>query len=150
MAEVSLKALVASSAWAVHASMGAVVDRRPTGEEKDGRKVVRFWQAFRPRRTILGRGRAPWLIVEAGLEPPPPVDDPLNAAYPGPYAEGDYVLFLRSDPAAGGWRLVGGWQGLYPVIGGRLVALEGYGTPELHGLTVAEAAMRLRTVKRSP
>ncbi|PTQ51420.1 MAG: hypothetical protein BLITH_1497 [Brockia lithotrophica] len=83
-------------------------------------------------------------LFSPGLEPRPPAEDPLTPRFPGPFAPGRYVFFLRRlPPRRDAFTLVGGWQGLYPVVCRRLVALEGYGFSEFDGRTIDEFASLL-------
>ncbi|MBE3596204.1 MAG: hypothetical protein IMW86_04070 [Hydrogenibacillus sp.] len=128
----------------VLATVGKVQAREPTGQMIGRRRLYRYRQVLTSRRRISGRMDGARVLVTEGLEPSPPVDDPQSARYPGPYAEGEYILFLRYDAAHRGYRLVGEWHGVYPVIGGRLIALVGYGVQALSGLTVDEATAAIR------
>jgi len=123
----------------------------PTGVSLRQGKVLNYVQSFQVQRTW--KGSAPHVIklVTTGIEPLPDARDPLNLTYPGPLSEGEYVLFLKLVHGTNLYRLVGVWQGVYPVQGGRTIALRGAGFAELNGLSldqIAQTLQRLQTPLR--
>lgn len=112
-------------------------------------KVHNYVQSFRVQRTW--KGSAPQFIklLTTGIEPLPDARDPLNLTYPGPLSEGEYVLFLKKVHGTNFYRLVGVWQGVYPVQGGRTIALRGAGFAELNGLSLDQIAQTLQQLQTS-
>ncbi|QQE72697.1 hypothetical protein KDJ56_12030 [Brevibacillus composti] len=72
----------------------------------------------------------------------------LNLSYPGPLAEGQYVLFLKKVRRSDLYSTVGLWQGIYPVYDGKTITLEGQGFPELNQLTIAELRRKINQNRR--
>lgn len=114
-------------------------------------KVHNYIQSFRVQRTWKGSAPQVIKLLTTGIEPLPDARDPLNLTYPGPLSEGEYVLFLKKVHGTNFYRLVGVWQGVYPVQGGRTIALRGAGFAELNGLSldqIAQTLQRLQTPSR--
>lgn len=123
----------------------------PTGVSLRQGKVLNYVQSFRVQRTWKGSAPQVIQLLTTGIEPLPDARDPLNLTYPGPLSEGEYVLFLKKVHGTNLYRLVGVWQGVYPVQGGRTIALRGVGFAELNGLAldqIAHTLQRLQTPSR--
>ncbi|TVY07262.1 hypothetical protein [Paenibacillus cremeus] len=111
----------------------------PTGIKLSAGELVNYVQPFRIHETLKGRAeRSPIRIVTDGVEPLPPPANPLNLTYTGPFAEGEYVVFLRRVPNTKLYSLVGSWQSIYPLLGGKLITLREGGFAAYNGLTVDE------------
>lgn len=112
------------------------IQKSRTGEKVGHRNVIRVWQPIRVQE-VLGPNTPSTFqnitLQTYALDPQPPAPDPLNARYPGAYAEGMYVMFLRGVNATV-YETVEGWKGVYPLRDGRLSVLEGYGLPSLTGM----------------
>ncbi|MCI3927034.1 hypothetical protein MO973_43370 [Paenibacillus sp. TRM 82003] len=112
-------------------------------KQVDNGTLVNYGQNFHVMKYVKGSGPMVVEVLSTGIEPMPDPSDDWNAAYPGPMAEGEYVCFLtRIDNAY--YALNGRWQGAYPIDGGKTIALEGSGFPELGGLTVQQLEAKLR------
>ncbi|MFM1652195.1 hypothetical protein ACI7RC_08845 [Brevibacillus sp. B_LB10_24] len=101
----------------------------------DGR-LYNFVQTVFVSRVFKGKNESVIQLLRPGITPAPSTNNPLPIIYPGPLpnqAEG-YVLFLNptADPAI--YSVSGGWQGVYPVYGGKTVTLAGYGFAAMNGL----------------
>lgn len=129
--------LLQASQMVAVVSVDDSVEEVPTGEHIQNRRVVRVRQPIHIKEILNISGTMPGETVTLqtyALDPPPPLDDPLNARYPGPYAEGTYVMFLRAvDDKT--YETVEGWKGVYPLVQNRLVALEGFGIAALMGMS---------------
>ncbi|RKQ88866.1 hypothetical protein [Brockia lithotrophica] len=143
--------LVRRSSCVVLGDLDGGVRRYALPHRIAGRRLVVSEQPLYLRRCLFSADEGPLPSVLAlfspGLEPRPPAEDPLTPRFPGPFAPGRYVFFLRRlPPRRDACTLVGGWQGLYPVVCGRTVALEGYGFCEFDGKTIDELAAVLRSL----
>ncbi|MGC4375811.1 hypothetical protein WD019_02550 [Fictibacillus sp. Mic-4] len=118
---------------------------RSLGKSVQGGKLVNFVQSFQTKRYIKGSGPQIISVVSTGIDPLPAPENPLNKVYPGPMAEGEYIAFLKPLKGTKQYILVGGWQGVYPIIGGKTIALEGSGFNELNALTVQEFETKIKT-----
>ncbi|MFD2371543.1 hypothetical protein ACFSO0_16575 [Brevibacillus sp. GCM10020057] len=127
--------------WVDTASQSAA-----TGRTVSGGKLFNYVQTVQVKQAV--KGSAPRLIklVSTGVEPLPDARSPLNLTYPGPLAEGSYVLFLHRVAGDGLYSTTGIWQGVYPLQQGKTIALEGTGFPELNQLTVEEITRRIKSV----
>jgi len=115
-----------------------------------GRRLVVSEQPLFSERLLYPQGNvpSPIFLLSPGLEPRPAAADPLTYRFPGPLAPGHYVFFLRQlPPRREAYTLVGGWQGLYPVMCGRTIALEKYGFCEFDGRTIDELSTILQTLR---
>ncbi|MEK8128413.1 hypothetical protein WMW72_10905 [Paenibacillus filicis] len=126
----------------------------PTSTSIGSHKLYHYVQTIAVRTMLSGGGTRPpstVKLVTDGVEPLPPASDPLNQTYTGPLAEGDYVFFLRRVPGTELYALPGGWQALYPVQDGRLIALQQQGGfSAYHALTVRELQLKLQTASAAP
>ncbi|MBP1155678.1 MULTISPECIES: hypothetical protein [unclassified Paenibacillus] len=111
----------------------------PTGVPLGSGQLVNYVQPLHVHQTIKGStGQSPIRVLTDGVEPLPKPSDPLNLTYTGPVAQGEYVSFLRKLPGTDMYILMGQWQGIYPVVGGKLIALHEGGFQQFMGLTIPE------------
>ncbi|QRG65092.1 hypothetical protein [Brevibacillus choshinensis] len=108
--------------------------------------LVNYVQSLHVKQALKGSGQRLLKLVSTGVEPLPDASSPLNRTYPGPLAEGNYILFLRHVSGTDLYSTVGLWQGVYPLSQGQTIALQGSGFSELNQLTVEEFARKLRSV----
>ncbi|MGD8190922.1 hypothetical protein ACQCN2_13170 [Brevibacillus ginsengisoli] len=120
----------------------------PTTLKVDGRKVVKFTQKIHIKQFMKGNAPKQLTLVSEGVEPLPDASSPLNKLYPGPLVEGDYILFLRPIPGTEWYSLVGLWQGVYPLLDGKSIALKGIGFPVLNNLTPSDFKRKVDELKR--
>ncbi|MDY0322491.1 MAG: hypothetical protein RBR24_00550 [Candidatus Carbobacillus sp.] len=129
--------LLQSSHMVAVVTVDNTMEKAHTGEKINHRNLVRIRQPIHLKEILYVSATPPRRTVTLqtyALEPPPAVTDPLNARYPGAYAEGTYVMFLRTlDDEI--YETVEGWKGVYPLIQNRLVALEGFGIEALMGMS---------------
>ena len=136
---------VASDSQLVHAADLIVYGRYDTAMQviRTNRKVrsgklVNYIQHFHVRHAFKGSTGPIIRIVSTGVEPLPQPGKPIHKTYPGPVAEGAYLIFLKKINGRDLYRLIGGWQGLYPVENGKLVALQDAGFPVLQGMPIEQ------------
>ncbi|WP_126425272.1 hypothetical protein [Brevibacillus marinus] len=120
----------------------------PTGRRVGEYRLVNYVQRMHIKRVLKGTSPQLLQLLTTGAEPLPAPPDPLNRQYSGPLAEGDYICFLRQVAGTPYYSLVGIWQGVYPIINGRTVALEGTGYPALNQLTVEQFAQQIDSLTR--
>ncbi len=89
------------------------------------------------------------LLIELGreLEPMPDAESPLNLTYPGPMAEGMYIVFFY-DGESPFYLINGRWQGVYPMRDGKSIALQEAGFQELNGLTLDQFHAKVKEAER--
>ncbi|WP_332237687.1 hypothetical protein [Sporolactobacillus sp. KGMB 08714] len=133
-----LRSLIKTSDLIVYARLNAGINKWETGRTAaPGRKLVNSRQILHIRDAYKGTASSPAYLLSTGVEPLPRPEDPLNAVYPGPLADGDYVLFLKQYSDRYYYILNGGFSAVYPVYGGKIIALyEGF--KELNGKSPAE------------
>ncbi|AFC30330.1 hypothetical protein PM3016_3497 [Paenibacillus mucilaginosus 3016] len=122
----------------------------PTGRRVGSRPLIHYVQTFRIRSVLHGTavssGRLE--LLTDGFDPLPLPADPLNLSYTGPLVQGDYVCFLRRVPQTNLYYLAGGWQGLYPLQGTRVIALEKQGGfAAFGGMTLEELKVKLEQLQ---
>lgn len=110
----------------------------PTGQTVEEFKIVNFVQTFHVKQVLKGTSSSIIRIVTTGTDPLPKPPNPLNKIYPGPLAEGNYLCFLKAVPGTDLYKIVGGWQGVYPYLDGKFIALQGSGFPLFHGKTIKQ------------
>jgi len=110
----------------------------PTSRKVSGGKLVNYVQLYQVRHAFKGRPGHIIRIVSSGVEPLAPAGHPSHMKYPGPVAEGAYVCFLKKIEGRNLYRLIGGWQGLYPVVEGKLISLQDAGFPSLQALPLEQ------------
>lgn len=113
-------------------------------------KVVNYVQKFQINRSFKGSSARSVKLLSTGIEPLPDADDPINLTYPGPLAEGNYLLFLRAVKGTDMYSITGIWQGIYPMPEGRTIALQGVGFAELNGLTLDQIGQKLGSLRSRP
>lgn len=143
-----VRELVRQSTLIVVGTTDATYRSYPTSRRVAAGRLVNFVQMVKIERFLKGSGSRTVKLLSTGVQPLPPPPDPINLIYPGPLGEGRYVLFLRALPGTDVKSAVGIWQGVYPLIQGRTIALRGAGFAELHNLTVAELERKLRAAGR--
>ncbi|WP_426454330.1 hypothetical protein ACP26L_17185 [Paenibacillus sp. S-38] len=119
----------------------------PTGRRVGGHPLLNYVQVLRIRSVLHGTAVSSGTLelITDGFDPLPLPQDPLNLKYTGPLVRGDYVIFLRRVPQTELYFIAGGWQGLYPLQGGRIVALQKQGGFAAYGgLTVEELKTKLK------
>lgn len=117
----------------------------PTGVPLGTGQLVNYVQPLHIQQIIKGStGQSPIHVLTDGIEPLPKPSDPLNLTYTGPVAQGEYVSFLRKVPGTDMYALMGQWQGIYPVAGGKLIALHESGFQQFMGLTVQGLKQRVQ------
>jgi len=115
-----------------------------TGRKVNAGQIVTYIQPFEIKQLLKGRAGSVIRIASSGVDPLPPAKDPLNTKYPGPMAEGDYVCFLKRLDRQNIYYVIGGWQGVYPLYNGQLIALQDAGFPSFQGLTIAQLRQLLK------
>ncbi|WP_166241520.1 hypothetical protein [Paenibacillus turpanensis] len=109
----------------------------PTSRTTPSGRLVNFVQTFQVKRVFKGSPAASTLrVMTTGVEPLPPAADTINIEYPGPLEPGTYVCFLRKLEFGNYYRINGGFQGFYPVMDGKLIALEQGGFSLFSGITI--------------
>lgn len=98
--------------------------------------VYNYAQRLTVKRIFKGTPLPPVQLLTTGIEPLPRPRDPLNLIYTGPLADGDYVLCLKKISHTDFYALNSGFQAVYPIYGGRTIALEGQGMAEWDGKTL--------------
>jgi hypothetical protein len=122
----------------------------PTGKQVVSGKLVNYVQTIHVKRALKGTSPRLVKLLTCGIDPLPDPRDPLNNRYPGPLGEGNYILFLKKVSGANLYTLVGIWQGVYPVVDGKSVALKGSGYPLFRQLTVDQFAKKLNSLLKRP
>ncbi|MCR2804024.1 hypothetical protein [Paenibacillus soyae] len=143
----SEKALIEEADVIVYGWFDSADQETPTGRAvpgAQGRMFVNFQQTFHVEKRLKGEPKQLLRVLSTGVEPMADGGDPLNHAYTGPLIEGEYICFLTQIGGSGLYRLAAGWQGVYPVHGGKTIALEDEGFPQLGGLTVEQMERRVR------
>ncbi|WNC12205.1 hypothetical protein [Brevibacillus brevis] len=144
----SWQELVKRSDWIVAVKADASYRAFATGRSIREGKLVNYVQTLQVTQTIKGAPSASIKMVSTGVDPLPDARSPLNQIYPGPLAEGSYLLFLHRVQGTDLSSTVGLWQGVYPLHLGKTVALQGAGFAELNQLTVDELAAKVKAVSR--
>ncbi|WP_411501595.1 hypothetical protein [Brevibacillus centrosporus] len=128
-------------AWADTSNQSA-----STGRSLREGKLVNYAQTLHIKQILKGSSARMLKLVSTGVEPLPDASSPLNRTYPGPLAEGNYVLFLQRVSAPNLYSSSGLWQGVYPLFQGKTIALEGAGFSELNQLTIEEFEKKVKSV----
>jgi hypothetical protein len=119
----------------------------PTRERVPNGRVVNYVQLIHAKKVIRGAATRRLIhLLSTGVEPLPEASSPLNLRYPGPLAEGEYVLFLRKVKRTDLYSIVGLWQGVYPVHQGKTIALQGVGFQDLNDLTILQMEQKVKSV----
>lgn len=122
----------------------------PTSLLVEGRRVVKFTQKLHIKQVLKGKSPKLLTLLSEGVNPLPDPSSPLNKHYPGPLAEGDYLVFLQPIPGTDMYSLVGLWQGVYPMLGGKTVSLEGIGFPQLNQLSAPALVKKIKELEQQP
>lgn len=101
-------------------------------------RIYNYLQAFTVDKVYKGPQAPQVNVLTSGVVPLPEPEDPLNVLYTGSIAEGNYLVFLKKVPQTDDYQLNGGWQGLYPIVNGRIISLFGEGKPELDNLKITD------------
>ncbi|GGL48096.1 hypothetical protein [Sporolactobacillus putidus] len=138
------RSLVATSDLIVYAHLDVRINKWETGRTlPPNRRLVNSRQEIHILNTYRGTAPSPAYLLTTGVEPLPRPDDPMNALYTGPLADGDYVLFLKEYGDKRYYTLNGGFSAVYPVYGGKIIALyEGF--KELDGQSLEELKSTIR------
>ncbi|SDC54000.1 hypothetical protein SAMN02799630_00064 [Paenibacillus sp. UNCCL117] len=142
------EALARQADLIVFGHLQSQVSAYPAGARIGAGELYHYVQTIVVRTVLRGGGAsAPSAVklVTDGIEPLPPASDPLNLTYTGPLAEGEYVFFLRRIPGTDLYALLNGWQALYPVLDGKLIALKQNGFAAYNDLTISGLQQKLRS-----
>lgn len=120
----------------------------PTGRTIPQGKIVNYTQRLQVKKTIKGSSSRLLTVISTGVEPLPDASSPLNLQYPGPLAEGNYLLFLRKVSGSQLYSTAGLWQGVYPIYQGKTIALSNLGFTELNQLSQEEAIRKITAISR--
>ncbi|RYM06349.1 hypothetical protein EWH99_03215 [Sporolactobacillus sp. THM7-7] len=130
--------LIESSDLIVLAHLDASIHTWSTGRSiSPNIRLVNARQTLHIRQILKGAPPSPTYLLTTGALPLPKPDDPLNRLYTGPLADGDYILFLKAFPSQPYYTLNGGFSAVYPMYGGRVMALR-EGFDAFHQKTVEE------------
>lgn len=133
----SPRELVNQSSLIVYCSVSNSTKEYPTGQTVENSfQIVNYVQTLKVKKALKGSAPSSLRLLTTGTEPQPLPPHPLNIRYPGPLAEGEYVLFLKPVTNTELHSLLGGWQGVYPYRGGQTVSLGEHGFPQLNGLSI--------------
>lgn len=135
--------LVRQSSLIVYGTVNIGVQEYPAKEQVSQGKLINYVQNFKVSRTIKGSAPSTVKVITTGVDPYPKPTDPINKIYSGPFEAGEYILFLRPIPNTSLNSVVGIWQGVYPVLGGRSIALEESGFPQLNGLNIDQFSNKI-------
>ncbi|CCQ94540.1 conserved hypothetical protein [[Clostridium] ultunense Esp] len=144
----SFHELVHAADIIAYGSFGEVTRREDTTQLVEGRRIIHYIQPFYGQTYIKGGAFEFVDVLTTGVEPSPPLADPLNKRFPGAVAEGEYVVFLKKIPGRPLYYLIGGWQGLYPVYEDEIIVLEEGGFQELGGLTVEQLKKKVELLEK--
>ncbi|NRS50003.1 hypothetical protein [Brevibacillus sp. HB2.2] len=120
----------------------------PTGRTLPQGKIVNYTQRLQVKKAVKGTASRLLTVVSTGVEPLPDASSPLNLQYPGPLAEGNYLLFLRKVSGSQLYSTAGLWQGIYPIYQGKTIALSNLGFTELNQLSQEEAIRKITAISR--
>ncbi|MEB3101545.1 hypothetical protein [Ferviditalea candida] len=135
--ETSLEALVRHSTIIAYGKLGSPIREVSTNTKIDRYKLVNYIQPLDVLKMIKGQPHRRIEVLSTGLDPLPLPTNPLNDKYPGALADGEYICFLKAVPGTRFMQIVGGWQGVYPMLDGKTIALD-QGFPELNDLTISQ------------
>ncbi|RXT02317.1 hypothetical protein [Ammoniphilus sp. CFH 90114] len=143
----SVRGLFEQSSLIVHGSLTSADEQYPTGQSVNNYKVINYVQSVQVRKYIKGSATSTIRLLTTGTDRLPPPPDPLNKMYPGPLAEGEYILFLQKLSGTNLYTVIGGWQGVYPLMGGKTISLQESGFSDLKGLTVEQMEQKVKQVQ---
>ncbi|GAA4707198.1 hypothetical protein [Brevibacillus fulvus] len=116
----------------------------PTNRTIPNGRLVHYVQNLKVEKQVKGEVGRDIRLVTTGVEPLPDPSHSSNITYPGALAEGKYALFLQPVKGTNFYSLVGGWQGVYPIMDGKTIALKGHGFSRFDNLSPEQFE---RTVK---
>jgi hypothetical protein len=141
----SVRALVKDAVIIAYGWFDSASQIVPTGTVVASGELTNYVQSFHVKKLMKGQAGKMIKVLSTGIEPLPQPKDPLNKVYPGPTAEGNYICFFRLVPGTNQlYSIIGGWQGVYPVVNGKTISLESSGFPIFNNLTVAEMELKIR------
>lgn len=140
--------LINRSSLIVYGWTDSAHQKYPTGTQVPSGALVNFVQTIHVKQVLKGTSSQLIDLLTTGIEPVPDPNDPLNNRYPGPLAEGNYICFLKGVPGTELYSVVGVWQGVYPIVNGKTVALQGAGYSTLHHLSVQEMARQIKVLSQ--
>ncbi|WP_134701562.1 hypothetical protein [Ammoniphilus sp. YIM 78166] len=137
--------LIKQSTHIVYCSVSNGTEEYPSHQFADGDlQVVNYVQALQVKRVFKGTASRSLRLLTSGTDPQPLPPNPLNIRFPGPLAEGDYVLFLKEIQNTNLYSVLGGWQGVYPYVQGKTISLGEQGFPQLRGLSLEQMERLIR------
>lgn len=142
------KQLVQRSTLIVYGRTDTAHEEFPTNTKVSGGKVVNFAQRIHVLKQLKGASPQLITLLTEGIEPLPDRSSPLNKRYPGPLAEGEYVIFLERIAGSDLYSLVGIWQGVYPVIDGKTIALKEHGFAPFNNLTIQAMSQQIQVLDK--
>lgn len=145
----TVKRLIQTSDLVIYGSSNATYTKYDTNKWKDGKHLYNYVQPISVNKAYKGHAENQVNVVTTGVEPLPKRDDPINKLFPGPLADGNYIIFLKQIKNTEFYQLNGGWQGMYPYINGQLISLEQAGFNIFHGLTLSQFQKKLNEIKES-
>lgn len=141
----SESALVKNAVIIAYGRFDSVSQIVPTGTSVSSGELINYVQSFHVKKLIKGQAGEMIKFLSTGIEPLPQPKDPLNKVYPGPMAEGNYICFFRNVPGSNQlYSIIGGWQGVYPVVNGKTISLESSGFPIFNNLKIAEMELKIQ------
>lgn len=143
----SLEELVRTSTLAAYGRFDTAHQSKVLRKQVNDRTLVNYSQNFHVYRYIKGSGPMVLEVLSTGVEPMPDAESPLNLTYPGPMAEGMYIVFFY-DGESPFYLINGRWQGVYPMRDGKSIALQGAGFQELNGLTLDQFHAKVKEAER--
>ncbi len=144
----SLEELVKKCDLIVVAWVDSAHEAHPTGRTIPQGKIVNYTQSLHVKTAIKGSSSRRLTLISTGVEPLPDASSPLNLQYPGPLAEGNYLLFLRKVSGSQLYSTAGLWQGVYPIYQGKTIALTNLGFSELNQLSQEEVVRKITAISR--
>lgn len=137
--------LIDQSTHIIYCTVSNGTEEYPTNQTVDGNvRIVNYVQSLEVKRALKGAAPGSLRLLTSGTDPQPLPPHPLNIRFPGPLAEGDYVLFLRRVHNTNLYSILGGWQGVYPYIQGKTISLGEQGFPQLRGLSIEQMERFIR------
>lgn len=121
----------------------------PTGVQIESGKITNYVQKVFVRTVLKGTSDRIINVLTTGVNPLPKPSDPINNIYPGPIAQGgNYAFFLKPVTGTKLYQIIGVWQGVYPFINGKTIALQGFGFSEFNNLTPNQLQSKIHSFAR--
>jgi len=114
------------------------------GKQVDSGQLVNYSQFLTIKTVWKGHPANQIMVLTTGVHPLPDAKSPLNLKYPGAFADGDYVLFLKHIPGTPFYQLTSGVQSVYPLISGHTITLKDVGFESLDQLTLNQIGAKLK------